>query len=567
MYNSCVELVIDNELPEHLVKSWNSGSYLYRRHAASLFFGSDKSTVKYPEFLDLLHETLSNEAFLTTNEQPDVVGFSIAASGLFSGLWLGREIKKIDPDIHLVIGGPLMNHSFAQTYMKRFPFIDSIIIGEGEYALGELLDHLYRNRDEVPDIPGVVARSKSDDYSYQQRQLIEDLDLIHYPDFTDFELSHYLGRGYGNRFFRPTLPIIASRGCSWARCSFCSDPFITPGHRIRSAEEVVQEMIAQSVKYKVFNFMFCDLALNGNPNLLKNLCDRLQELDYDFVWDCMLRPVSITKDLIANMAKAGCASIFIGIESMRSHIISNMQKGNTVQQNLQALKAAVDGNVFVTFNLMASYPGETVEDIIHTYEFLKANEEWLRGNVQIFISQYRITHGSPMYFNPERFNIIIGQTLYGESIPFNDRHSIPFYEYSVVELRNETDSERRNRIKHWKRIASLINEWNGSTIQFGFEDYFVDLGEFIVVSVAGNRFTHEKSVILSILRLLNNGPQSMESLLDCMGEYPSSSVEESVDILKGEEILIESDGKLSLTVRRFQNVHQRFRDKPNGDAR
>ena len=71
---------------------------------------------------------------------------------------------------------------------------------------------------------------------------------------------------------------MASRGCQWNKCLFCSDIVSASGRtfRTRSAENVLVEMREQSQRHDTRNFLFLDLKLNSNPNLMRGISEELQ---------------------------------------------------------------------------------------------------------------------------------------------------------------------------------------------------------------------------------------------------------------------------------------------------
>ena len=64
--------------------------------------------------------------------RPDVVGISSMTFLLLDSLKVARIVKKIDPGIHVVIGGA--HPSIYPEEIASQPDIDSIVMGEGEHA-------------------------------------------------------------------------------------------------------------------------------------------------------------------------------------------------------------------------------------------------------------------------------------------------------------------------------------------------------------------------------------------------------------------------------------------------
>ena len=83
----------------------------------------------------------------------DVVGISVSIWNVEQSRQLASLLKKRNPDIVVILGGPEV--SYEPDYFLSNWEIDFVISGEGEFALGELLDALKHNQ-EV-DITGVSS--------------------------------------------------------------------------------------------------------------------------------------------------------------------------------------------------------------------------------------------------------------------------------------------------------------------------------------------------------------------------------------------------------------------------
>ncbi|MFC0214503.1 B12-binding domain-containing radical SAM protein [Paenibacillus chartarius] len=97
---------------------------------------------------------------------PDVVGFSCYIWNIEETLVIVSMLKKIRPDLTIVLGGPEVSYD-TEYWMKRVPEVDFIVVGEGEETFKHFLQELsstrkyhfvyglaYRKADEVILTPG-----------------------------------------------------------------------------------------------------------------------------------------------------------------------------------------------------------------------------------------------------------------------------------------------------------------------------------------------------------------------------------------------------------------------------
>ena len=77
---------------------------------------------------------------------------------------------------------------------------------------------------------------------------------------------------------------------------------------------------------------------------------------------------TLTKEQIIGLAKARVTCVQAGIESLNTHILKLMKKGTTALRNIEFLKHCRQAGVYVDWNLLFGFPGETLEDYESTLE-------------------------------------------------------------------------------------------------------------------------------------------------------------------------------------------------------
>ena len=73
--------------------------------------------------------------------KPDVIGFSCYIWNIEETIKVIQMIKKIDPTIIIIVGGPEVSYD-VHDWMKKVKEFDFIIIGEGEESFKRLLREL-----------------------------------------------------------------------------------------------------------------------------------------------------------------------------------------------------------------------------------------------------------------------------------------------------------------------------------------------------------------------------------------------------------------------------------------
>lgn len=142
-----------------------------------------------------------------------IVGFSTYIWNKSYNNILARELKKANPDVLIVFGGPepsIENPNF----FKLYPYVDICVKQEGEISFRKILG--VTNKDEFLSIPGLLINKNGETVDTGQSERITDLDIIPSP---------YLNGIFDN--LMKTFPEIrwnatleTNRGCPYA-CTFC----------------------------------------------------------------------------------------------------------------------------------------------------------------------------------------------------------------------------------------------------------------------------------------------------------------------------------------------------------
>ncbi len=333
-------------------------------------------------------------------EKPDVVGLSIGTQmQLLAGLTFCKMIKETFPHIHVVVGGNVITR-LQDELPKQEQFFkeifDSAILYEGEHALLWLIEALNGER-AISSVPNLMYRDDSGVH-LSPEVYTEKTTALPLPDFEGLPLG---------RYFVPELiiPYLATRGCYWGRCTFCDhgqgyfDQF-----RGVPAPQVVEQIKFLRDKYDCRHFLFSDESYP--PALFKKVSQLLVDQNVGIKWTTLIRFEETlqgqeTWDLAA---KAGCCTLYYGMESANERVLNLMDKHATktvIQRNLHlAAKAGIWNHVMAFYG----FPGETRDEALETRQFVIENQSVIHSVELFYFVAYRHT---PMVRNPEKFGITI----------------------------------------------------------------------------------------------------------------------------------------------------------------
>ena len=304
-------------------------------------------------------EQLSNEklAIELAGLNPLLIGFSILAFNVRSSRDVARLVKKYNPGIPVVFGGP--HATLMPLEQANYNFVDVVITGMGEISLVKIAkkirDGSFSSR-EIPlnkiirgEFPGSI-----DDIALPARH------LVHLP-------------AYRRRSFvldcEPVDFITSSRGCPFT-CRFCSSKsYWNRRYFKRNPALVVDEIELLIETYDSVGIYFREDNFAVDKKQVLAICNEIINRKLKIDWECESRVDTISKDVLAKMKQAGCKAIWCGIESGSQKILDNIKKGYTLKQVTDFVEWCHELGIDVGACFMLGFPNETADDIKKTYDF------------------------------------------------------------------------------------------------------------------------------------------------------------------------------------------------------
>ncbi len=306
---------------------------------------------------------------------PDVVGISCLYSSQFEIVReICKSIKSVSADIITVTGGT--HPSFlAQDCLNSCPWLDFIVLGEGEKTFKRLLDSFNRGS-SYEDIDGIAFKNKQYTRVNARKNYIENIDEIPNPARDLLNLEKYfeidLPMGLVSRQ-SPSMNMITSRGCPY-ECSFCSSSvYWGRKYRMRSAENVLDEM-AQLKRMGVKELKFFDDNLTLDKQRAKRIFQGMIERKFNFTWNTPngIAAQTLDEELIVLMKESGCYEITLAIESGDKKTLRDIiKKPIDLDKTMQAAKMITEHGIDTYGFFIIGFPQETKQGIYNTLKFME----------------------------------------------------------------------------------------------------------------------------------------------------------------------------------------------------
>ena len=292
--------------------------------------------------------------------QADVVGVYCMATMREDAVWFARRLRSRCE--LLVAGGPLPTCE-PEPFLTDF---DVVVRGEGEQTMVDVLAAHAAGADPGR-VPGAVASAAGGAAAPSPpRPLAADLDGLPFPARDLLPNAAYIEHGR-RRYGYAVTTVMASRGCPFA-CEFCSNVVFGGSCRERSPANVVDE-IEQVIALGYDRIAFADDVFTLRAARVVAMCDEIERRGLRFAWECLARVDGVDRATAARMRRAGCRTVFFGVESGADETLRLMRKGITAAQARAAVWAAHDAGLEVGAFFILCYPGETDHTVLETLRF------------------------------------------------------------------------------------------------------------------------------------------------------------------------------------------------------
>lgn len=375
------------------------------RENSPLLLGLDQALLDYIEIRSLNYFQLKDgieRAFKTLShyapEMADhgTVGFTTVSSNLFYTVLFSLMLRRHQPRIKLIYGGPQVTLSMhTARLMLKLGIANLVVAGDGEETLLTAVEAYARKSD--PSLDGTITWEEGrGTFVDKPLKRVPDLSSLPDPDFSGFHLPSYL---------RGSLPLEGSRGCA-SRCKFCSYGRLSP-YRTKDPVRVVDSMERLGAEYKAINFSFSDSTINQNPKWLGRIAQELIRRKRGFHWSGFFKP-PVSGDLLSTLRKSGLNVAYIGAESLSDEQLTRMgRRGTTGEAILDTIEAFCSAGILVVAGVIIGFPGESNLDFRTTcgrlYDLLKKYPRTLYVSPRMF----GLRPSSACYENPSDHSITV----------------------------------------------------------------------------------------------------------------------------------------------------------------
>ncbi len=318
-------------------------------------------------------------------QRPQIAAFSCYIWNIAYVLHLAQDIKKLLPDIQIMLGGPEVSYGAAHL-LAQHSFLDAIVSGEAETAFLGCLGYLY-GKCELP--AGVMARREGDIVGDESYNVVEELSILPAPFAND---------SYDNT---KIYYYESSRGCPFS-CAYCLSGDCVPV-REKPLDIVFADMQAyEQAGAKLVKFT--DRTFNVNKQRTSAILDYIAnskadtcyhfEVALDLMDDEMVRQLNaLPKDRVQLEA---------GVQSCNEQSLEAVaRKTDITKVKKYALQLLEAGNIHLHLDLIAGLPYEDISSFENSF-----NQIYQLYPQHLQLGFLKLLKGSKLRLEAEQYGIV-----------------------------------------------------------------------------------------------------------------------------------------------------------------
>jgi radical SAM superfamily enzyme YgiQ (UPF0313 family) len=284
----------------------------------------------------------------------DVVGISVGMNfQAITALRASRAAKQNDCTV--VWGG--VYATFNYETLLKLPFLDCIVLGEGEQSIVEIAENGFA------DAPNVAYHRNGKVIKCPLAPPIDINDYSPLP-YDMIDMQRYVSSYRGVKLVHFT----SSRGCPFG-CCFCYQPtFWKRKWRGLSSENALKEIDLISERAGITGVYFLDDDFLADQRRAKAIAAGLAQRG--IAWGFETRAERLNDSLVRLLKETGCYKVSIGAESGCQRLLNDLNKQTHVEDIQRAARLLGRYGLRSEFYFMIGLIGERDEDLEQTMDLV-----------------------------------------------------------------------------------------------------------------------------------------------------------------------------------------------------
>ena len=282
--------------------------------------------------------------------------------------WMARTAR--GAGVPAIVNGSDASDRAAEYLQAGFSYV---LEGEVEASIVEIAQLLVSGADATPshELRGIAFRDPQSGAVRRtpRRAPIADLDSLPMPAWDLIDAGQYR-QAWTSAHGYFSINMVSSRGCPY-RCNWCAKPIWGDSYHCRSARLVAEEMLEIKARFRPDHLWFADDIFALSQQWTLEFADAVESLGSQIPFKMQSRCDLMTRPTAGALRRAGCAEVWMGVESGAQDVLDAMDKGTRLWQVHDARENLRRHGIRACYFLQFGYPGETWAEIEKTIALVR----------------------------------------------------------------------------------------------------------------------------------------------------------------------------------------------------
>jgi len=247
---------------------------------------------------------------------------------------------------------------------------DYVLCGEAEETLAQLCCAILRGA-EPPPLDGLARLDDDGALLRSAKRLARNpgWSSLAGPQRDLIDLEPYRARWMNEHGYFSTN-MVSSRGCPY-HCNWCAKPISGNKYQLRPAAEVAEEMRRLKARYGVQHIWFGDDVFALSRSWVEEFVQEVSRRNAAVPFKIQSRADLMTERTVQGLKAAGCAEVWMGVESGSQAVLNAMDKGLRLSEIHSARERLRKAGIRACYFLQFGYPGETWAELQQTIALVR----------------------------------------------------------------------------------------------------------------------------------------------------------------------------------------------------
>ena len=164
---------------------------------------------------------------------------------------------------------------------------------------------------------------------------------------------------------------VASRGCPYS-CNWCAKPISGIRFQLREPAEVAAEILELNTVFGVVHIWFGDDVFALDRHWVEEFACAIESHGEIIPFKIQARADLMNDETVSALRRAGCAEVWMGVESGSQSILNAMKKGLKLSAVHAARQRLATAGIRACYLLQFGYPGEGWEELCETVQVVRS---------------------------------------------------------------------------------------------------------------------------------------------------------------------------------------------------